>query len=296
YVTRAIGGTGLIIVEATAIAPNGRISDHDLGIWDDQHIAGLHKIVTPCQGYGCKVAIQLNHAGRKSEAQGDRIFAPSPLRFSDKLRMPVELTSDGIQEIIGWFQKAAQRADAAGFDALEIHGAHGYLINQFLSPLTNHRPDAYGGSIKNRVRFLKEIILAIKEVWPPEKPILLRVSATDYHKDGIDVWQMVAIIKEIADLVDMVHVSSGGLIPVGMEVYPGYQVELAATIKRECNIPTIAVGLITNEEMVEGILGNQWADLIALGRELLRNPYWVLQIAHRYKVPIDYPLPYERAF
>lgn len=296
YTTRAIGGVGLIIVEATGITSNGRISDHDLGIWDDHHIGALHKIAAPCQGYGSKVAIQLNHAGRKCEAQCDVIVGPSSIPFNSKARMPRELSPDGIQEIIGYFQQAAQRANSAGFDAVEIHGAHGYLINQFLSPLTNLRQDNYGGSLPNRVRFLKEILIAIKKVWPAEKPVLLRVSATDYFTDGIDVKQMAAIINEIRDYIDIVHVSSGGLLPVGIQVYPGYQIALAETIKQECSIPTIAVGLITHEEMVEEILGNQRADLVALGRELLRNPYWVLEAAQRHQVEIDFPKPYQRAF
>lgn len=296
YTSRAIGGTGLIIVEATGITPNGRISDHDLGIWNDNHIEALHRIVAPCQGYGSKVALQLNHAGRKCEAQTDTVVGPSPIPFNSTARMPLELSLDNINEIIGSFQQAAHRANIAGFDAIEIHGAHGYLINQFLSPLTNQRQDNYGGNLHNRVRFLREILIAINQVWPVEKPILLRVSATDYHTDGIDVTQMKAIIKEIRNYIDMVHVSSGGLIPVGIQVYPGYQLALSEAIKRECSIPTIAVGLITNEAMVEEILGNHRADLVALGRELLRSPYWVLEVAHRHQVQLEFPKPYRRAF
>jgi len=298
YATRAVGGVGLIIVEATGVTPNGRISNHDLGIWSDAHIEGLKKIVDLCKPYGSKMAIQLNHAGRKCEADADYIVAPSPISFSETSRQPVELSKEEIREITLSFRDAARRADQAGFDCIEIHGAHGYLVNQFLSPLSNKRKDEYGGSVQNRARFLKEICREIRTVWPEEKPLLLRVSAHDYMEGGMDVKQMVQIINEVKDYIDMVHVSSGGVVNAPIHPYPGYQVPFAETIRKECGIPTIAVGLITKDEMVTEILSNNRADLVALGRELLRNPYWVLETARKYgeNVNYDFPAPYRRAF
>lgn len=296
YTIRAIGGVGLIILEATAVTPNGRISDHDLGIWSDEHIDGLKKIVTACKSYGSKVALQINHAGRKCEADADYIVAPSPIQFNEKYKTPRELSKEDIKELVLLFREAARRANEAGFDALEIHGAHGYLISEFLSPLTNTRQDEYGGSIENRSRFLKEVLKEIKSVWPEEKPILLRVSAYDHKEGGMVPEQMVQIINGLKDYIDMVHVSSGGVVSTDVNAFPGYQIPYSEMIKRECEIPTIAVGLITKEEMVEEILSNGRADLVALGRELLRNPNWVLNAAARKNIILDFPPQYKRAF
>jgi NADPH2 dehydrogenase len=296
YVNRAIGGVGLIITEATAVIPNGRISDRDLGIWSDGHFVGLKRVVDVCHEQGAKLAVQLGHAGRKSEVMDEPIVAPSAIRFCDDYPIPKELSVDDIKNIVNKFKDAALRAFKIGFDAIEIHGAHGYLIHEFLSPLTNKRQDEYGGSLENRVRFLKEILEAVKEVWPEEKPILLRVSASDYKNGGIDINEMIRIVSSVKNYIDMVHVSSGGLEPSPVKVYPGYQVNFAEAIKKDCNIPTIAVGLITKCEQVEEILNNQRADLVALGRELLRNPYWILQTAKENDVEIDFPEQYERAY
>jgi NADPH2 dehydrogenase len=296
YVNRAIGGVGLIIVEATAVVPNGRISPRDLGIWSDGHFVNLKRVVDVCHDFGTKMAIQLAHAGRKSEVKDEPIVAPSPLRFDENYPIPNELTVDEIKHIIGKFRESAKRANNIGFDAIEIHGAHGYLIHEFLSPLTNKRKDNYGGSLENRVRFLAEILESVRQVWPSEKPILLRVSASDYKEGGIDVTDMVRIITLVKEYVDVVHVSSGGLETVPIKVYPGYQVNFAEIIKKECNVPTIAVGIITSPEQTEEILNNNRADLVALGRELLRNPYWVLDTARDYGVDIDWPFQYDRAF
>jgi NADPH2 dehydrogenase len=296
YVNRAIGGVGLIIMEATAVTPNGRISDKDLGIWSDGHFVGLKRVTDVCHEYGAKIAVQLAHAGRKSEVKDEPIVAPSSLRFSDDYPTPLELSAFEIKNIITKFKEAAFRAYKIGFDAIEIHGAHGYLIHEFLSPLTNKRTDEYGGSLENRVRFLREILEAVREVWPSEKPILLRVSASDYAGGGIDICEIVKIINLLNNYIDMVHVSSGGLEHIPVKTYPGYQVNFAETIKKECNIPTIAVGLITKCEQVEEILNNNRSDLVALGRELLRNPYWVLQTSRDNNVEFDVPQQYERAF
>lgn len=233
YAARAMGGIGLMIVEATGVAPNGRLSDWDLGIWADEHILGLRKITDVCRLYGTKSALQINHAGRKCGATTEHILAPSPLQFSDEYQLPVELSKKQINEVVTQFRDAAFRANSAGFDAIEIHGAHGYLINQFLSPLTNQRKDEYGGSIENRVRFMKEILEDVRKVWPEEKPISLRVSASDYVEGGIDINQMINIINHVKGLIDIVHVSSGAVLPTKIKTYPGYQVSFAEAIRKK---------------------------------------------------------------
>lgn len=295
YVDRAIGGAGLIIMEATAVVPNGRITENDLGIWGDGHFVGLKRVVDVCHDHGAKMAIQLAHAGRKSEVKNEPIVAPSAIRFDETYAVPKELTVEEINEITEKFKEGALRAHKIGFDAIEIHGAHGYLIHEFLSPVTNKRTDSYGGCFENRVRFLREILQKIKEVWPSEKPIILRVSASDYIEDGINIDEMVKVINAIKDDVDMIHVSSGGIQTVPIKAYPGYQVQFAEAIKKQCNIPTIAVGLIVNLEQVEEILNANRADLVALGRELLRNPYWVLDNARKRGEDYKWPKQYARA-
>ncbi len=296
YVTRAIGAVGLIILESTGVVENGRTTDNDLGIWDDKHIDGLKKIVNGVKKYGSKIAIQLNHGGRKYTGTASQAVAPSAVKFDERSTLPKELTRDDIKEIVLNFKEAAKRADKAGFDAIEIHGAHGYLIHQFLSPLSNLRKDEYGGDIKNRIRFLKEILEAVTEVWPKEKEILLRVSAYDYKEGGITLNDMIEIINEIKEYIDIVHVSTGGLIPVEINAYPGYQVNYSSIIKEKCNIPTVAVGLITDINMAEEIISNGRADLVAVGRELLRNPYFVLNEAKTRSLDFDYPEQYKGAF
>ena len=296
YGTRALGGVGLVIVESTGVTPEGRITDRDLGIWNDSQADGLKRIADTCHEYGAKVALQINHAGRKSTSQSGPSLAPSALRFSDDYRVPEEMTKDQISAVAQAFGKAARRANEAGFDALEIHAAHGYLLHEFLSPLTNRRTDAYGGNLQNRGRFLVEVLQQVHAVWPQEKPLWLRVSASDYDSRGIDGPMMVQIINGIRHEVDLVHVSSGGLMPDKVKDYPGYQVALAEQIRKECGLPTIAVGLISSEEMAEEILQNGRCDLVALGRELLRNPYWPVNTAVKHGVAGYVPESYERAF
>lgn len=296
YVSRALGGVGLIIVEATGVIPNGRITSNDLGIWNDEHILGLKSLVDKAKVYGSKMAIQLAHAGRKCTSNDEYIVAPSKIRFSEDYRIPRELTKDEIKEIVLAFREAARRADEAGFDSIEVHGAHGYLIHEFLSPITNKRTDEYGGSLENRTRFLKEILSSIKEIWPEEKPILLRVSADDYSEDGINKEEMVRIINEVKENIDMVHVSTGGLISAKFNIFPGYQVKHSETIRKECNIPTIAVGLIEEYDQIEEILNNDRADLVALGRAILRDPYIILNMAYDNDLEVKYPKQYERGY
>lgn len=296
YATRAIGGTGLIIVEATGVERRGRISDRDLGIWDDSHIVGLAKIVTLCKKYGARIGIQLGHAGRKCEVESEEIIAPSPIAYSSRYKVPRKMTKEDINDVINAFKEGARRADEAGFDLIEIHAAHGYLINEFLSPLSNKRADEYGGSLENRARFLKEILREVRKVWPENKLICVRVSAEDYVEEGNHPEDLANILNLVKDEgVDLVNVSSGAVVPAMIKAFPGYQVKFAEVIKRETNLPVIAGGLISEAEMAEEIVANNRADMVFLGRELLRNPYWPLEAAKKLNHEIDWPLQYERS-
>lgn len=297
YGSRAIGGAGLIIQEATAVVRNGRISNEDLGIWEDAQVDDLAEVVRLIHAGGARAAIQLAHAGRKCETDDAFTVAPSSFAFSDDYRIPHELTIDEIETIVASFGLAAERAVRAGYDALEIHGAHGYLIHEFLSPLSNRRTDAFGGSFENRLRFLKAVIGAIRQVWPRERALLLRLSASDYLQGGIDLEETIQIIDQVKDDVDLFDISSGGLLAAPVRSFPGYQVEFAGEIRKRCQVATIAVGLIIRMEHVENILGSGKADLVALGRELLRNPYWPIQHSSPGEVP-GCPIPeqYERAW
>jgi NADPH2 dehydrogenase len=294
YTSRAVGGVGLIIQEATAVTPQGRISPQDLGIWDDEHIEGLKELVDLMKEQGAKTGIQLAHAGRKAVLEGD-ILAPSAIPFNNEMKTPVEMTADDIKETITAFIKGSERAKKAGFDVIEVHGAHGYLINEFLSPLSNKRTDEYGGSAENRYRFLREIIDGIQQVW--DGPLLVRVSAKDYNEEGLDVEDYVVFAKWMKEQgVDLIDVSSGALVPARIPVFPGYQVKLAETIKNGADIDTGAVGLITTGIQAEEILQNERADLILLARELLRDPYWPRTAAKELGVEIEAPKQYERGW
>ncbi|WDV49852.1 NADH:flavin oxidoreductase/NADH oxidase [Streptomyces coeruleorubidus] len=312
YAARATGGTGLIIVEATAVSPEGRISPYDLGIWNDTQVEAFRRITGFLASQGTVPAIQLAHAGRKAstdrtwkggapvgpEAYGWDSVAPSPIAFDDRHPVPAELTVDQIKEIVGQFAAAARRALAAGFEIAEIHGAHGYLINEFLSPHSNHRTDAYGGSYENRTRFALEVVDAVREVWPEDKPLFFRVSATEWLDEG--GWTADDTVRFAADLrahgVDLLDVSTGGnasgvRIPTG----PGYQVPFAARVKQETTLPVAAVGLITDVEQAEKILANGEADAVLLGRELLRNPSWARQAARELGGEVRVPDQYHRS-
>ncbi|MFD5850483.1 NADPH dehydrogenase NamA [Cytobacillus pseudoceanisediminis] len=294
YTSRAVGQVGLIILEATAVTPQGRISPQDLGIWNDDHIAGLKELTGLMKDHGASAGIQLAHAGRKATVVGE-ILAPSAIAFNEKMKTPKEMTKEEVSETVEAFKKGAERAKKAGFEVIEIHAAHGYLINEFLSPLSNKRSDEYGGSAENRYRFLREVIEAVKTVW--DGPLFVRVSAHDYHDEGLtaeDYAEMGKWMKEQG--VDLIDVSSGAVVPARINSYPGYQVKFSETIKEGANIQTGAVGLITSGLQAEEILQNGRADLIFIARELLRDPYWPRTAAKELGAAIEPPKQYERGW
>jgi len=309
--SRAVGGAGLVFTEATAVNPQGRISPRDLGIWKDEHIEQLKKITRFIEQQGSIPGMQLAHAGRKAsitepwngdklipEADGGwKIVAPSPIAFSDNKGLPEELTQQGIDNIAADFKAAAQRALAAGFKVIELHGAHGYLINEFLSPLSNKRTDKYGGSFENRTRFLTEIIDSVRSIWPADLPLFLRISASDWAEDGWtvdDSVRLVEIVKEKG--VDVMDCSSGGVVSYAkIPAKPNYQVPFAEAV-RKSGILTGAVGVIVSPEQAEAILNNNQADLIFMARELLRDPYFPLRAARELGYDeMLWPVQYERA-
>lgn len=312
YAARAAGGTGLIIVEATAVSPEGRISPYDLGIWNDTQVEAFRRITRFLASHGTVPAIQLAHAGRKAsterpwkggapvgpDAHGWQPLGPSPLPFAVGHPVPTELTVAEIREIVGQFADAARRALDAGFEIAEIHGAHGYLVNEFLSPHSNHRTDAYGGSYENRTRLALEVVDAVREVWPDDKPLFFRISATDWLEE--DGWTADDTVRFAAQLkehgVDLLDVSTGGnasgvRIPVG----PGYQVPFAARVKATTPLSVAAVGLITDAEQAEKILANDEADAVLLGRELLRNPSFARLAARELGAEVHVPDQYHRS-
>ncbi|MFC0188354.1 NADPH dehydrogenase NamA [Fictibacillus aquaticus] len=294
YHSRAVGQTGLIMLEASAVTEQGRISKNDLGIWNDSHITGLKRISDAIHSAGSKSAIQIAHAGRKAMIDGP-IIAPSPIAFDEQMKKPEEMTIEQINETISAFQAGARRAKEAGFDVIEIHGAHGYLINEFLSPLTNRRSDSYGGSQQKRYRFLQEIIAAVRQVW--NGPLFVRISAHDYHPDGNSVEDYTTFAKWMKeDGVDLIDCSSGAVVPAKIPVFPGYQVKFSEKIRSEADIPTGAVGLITTGIQAEEIIQNGRADLVFIGRELLRNPYWPREAAKELRTEIAAPKQYERGW
>jgi NADPH2 dehydrogenase len=285
----------LIIIEATAVESRGRISENDLGLWTDEQKEGLRRVVELCRQNGAKVGIQLAHAGRKGELR-EEIIAPCAEAFSPKYKTPRAMTKADIADVIGAFRAAAQRAREIGMDVIEIHGAHGYLIHQFLSPLVNRRTDEYGGSLENRMRLLLEVIAAVKEVWPAENPLFLRLSCSDYDEQGLNLTDIVEVAKAAKRAgVDLIDCSSGGAVPVAPKTGPGYQVPFADRIRQEAEIPTAAVGLITEPVQAEEILFNERADLIFLARHLLRDPYWPIRAARALGADEPWPEQYLRA-
>lgn len=294
YGDAAIGGLGLIIVEATAVTPEGRILGRDLGLWQDSQIDGHRRITEAAHEFGAKVGIQIAHAGRKCAMKDMDIVAPSAIAFDKTYATPQELDLYGIKRLRAAFGASAERAVKAGYDLIEIHAAHGYLLHEFLSPLSNVRTDGYGGSRENRVRLLNEVIEEVRAVMPAGMPLLVRVSATDYWPGGIDIDEMTHIVDLFKERVDMVHVSSGALVAnAHISAYPGYQVPLSETIRTRCEVPTMAVGLITRIEQVEEILKNGRADLVSLGRVLLREPYFVINSA---RGEVEIPFAIQRGF
>ncbi|WFB06457.1 NADH:flavin oxidoreductase/NADH oxidase [Streptomyces sp. LX-29] len=318
YTSRATGGTGLILVEATAVSPEGRISIADLGLWNDAQVEAFRPITAFLKERGTVPGIQLGHAGRKAsteqqwlgsgpvppERHGWQTLAPSPLPFDEEYPEPEELTTDQIQEIVGQFAAAARRALSAGFEVVEIHGAHGYLIGQFLSPHTNHRTDEYGGSFENRTRFALEVVDAVRAVWPEELPLFFRISATDWltenPEDEREGWtadetvRFAALLREHG--VDLLDVSTGGLVPhARIPTGPGYQVPFATRVREETGLPVAAVGLITEPRQAEKIVANGEADAVLLGRELLRDPYFARRAARELGADLQVPPQYHRA-
>lgn len=306
----AQGGAGLVFTEAAAILPEGRISPEDLGIWNLAQAEALAPIVKFIKSQGAVPGIQLAHAGRKASAfspwrgsgsvpigaGGWTPVAPSAVPFDADWSMPTALDEPGILAVIEAFMDAARRALAAGFQVIEVHAAHGYLLHQFLSPLSNHRTDAYGGSFENRTRLVREVVGALRAILPEELPLVVRISATDWTDGGWDLDQSVALAIELralgADLMDCS--SGGGVAGAKIPLAPGYQVPFAARIRAEAEIPTGAVGLITEPEHAERILAEGSADLILMARELLRDPRWPLRAAHALGADVPWPAPYAR--
>lgn len=293
YVSRAIGGVGLIITEATAVSPEGRISDGDLGLWCDEQIDMYKQLSKQIHDCGSKIGIQLAHAGRKSEAK-DAPIAPSALAFSPNFRTPSEMSLEDIEKIKDDFINAAKRAMSADIDVIEIHAAHGYLINQFLSPLSNKREDKYGGNFENRNRLLKEIVIQIRNFF--NGPLFVRISADETVSEGNHIEQSINTAAMLKDLgVDLIDVSSGGVEPVLPSFYPGYQSLYAKEIRAKVGIKTGTVGLIRDDEFAEFLLKEEFSDLIFLGRVLLKDPFWVINAASKNGKTI-YPKAYERAY
>jgi 2,4-dienoyl-CoA reductase-like NADH-dependent reductase (Old Yellow Enzyme family) len=311
--SRAVGGAGTVLTEAIAVLPEGRISPSDLGIWSDAHIENLARIVNFLHQHGAVAGTQLAHAGFKastsvpwqkpgqpvpiSEGGWLPIYSSTDKGFTPQSIQPEALTPEGIARIVAAFAEGARRTLAAGFELVEIHGAHGYLVHQFLSPLVNTRTDQYGGNFENRTRLLREIISAVRAVWPERLPLWLRISASDWTEGGWTIEDSIALAKRVQGMgVDLIDASSGGIVPTAkIPLGPGYQTRFAERIRRESGILTGAVGMITAPEQAQHIVATGQADLVLLARELLRAPYWPLRAASVLKQNIAWPKQYERA-
>ncbi|MDN3549487.1 NADH:flavin oxidoreductase/NADH oxidase [Mucilaginibacter aquaedulcis] len=310
--SKAVGGAAMIITEAAAVSPEGRITFADLGIYDDAHIPKLKQITDFIHAHGAIAGIQLAHAGRKAshkepwtggrqipsdQQNGWKTLAPSPIPFAEGEEAPIELDKAGIEKIKADFKTAASRAIAAGFKVIELHSAHGYLLHQFLSPISNKRTDEYGGSFENRIRLTLEVVEAVLEVWPKENPLFVRISATDWTEGGWTPDESSALAKILKDKgVDLFDVSSGGnVLNAKIPLKPGYQVEFAEKIKKESGILTGAVGLITKSHQANEIIQEGEADIVFLAREMLRDPHFPLRAAHELGVEVKWPVQYERA-
>lgn len=302
YGARAIGGAALLMQEATAVEARGRITVNDLGLYNDEQIENLRRIVDLVHSFGALMGVQIAHAGRKawSNRKGvgpEQAVAPSATAFGADWQTPRALAVPELEGIVEAFAAAARRALAAGYDTIELHAAHGYLIHEFISPLSNQRTDDYGGSLQNRMRLLERVVDAVRRELPADKPLLARLSCTDWLPGGVtidDMVQVAAMLKEHG--VDLVDCSSGGSSPAAVAPSkPGYQVPFAERVRREAGVATGAVGLIWAPEMADEIVCNERADLVILGRELLRNPHWPLLAAHQLGQSITWPKQYERA-
>ncbi len=310
--SRAVGGAGLIFTEAAAVSAEGRISPSDLGIYDDAHVEKLAEIVAFLHQQGASAGMQLAHAGFKASTaapwdgggpvppgQGGwlPVLAPSAKPFREGWMVPHAMSAQEIAGVVRAFARASERAVAAGFRMLEIHAAHGYLLHEFLSPLTNRRTDAYGGSFENRTRALREVVSAVREVVPEAMPLAVRISASDWMEGGWTVDDSIELARELKTLgVDLVDCSSGGIVPdAKIEIGPEYQVPFARRVRAEAQIATGAVGLITTAAQAEGIVERGDADLVLFARELLRSPYWPLDAAHKLGADVPWPVQYERA-
>jgi 2,4-dienoyl-CoA reductase-like NADH-dependent reductase (Old Yellow Enzyme family) len=307
--SRAVGGAALIFVEATAVTRDGRISPADLGIWDDRHVEPLDRIARFVRSQGAVAGIQLAHAGRKAstdvpwrggtrprtpEQSGWTPIAPSPIPFSEGDPAPIALDEAGIEGVIAAFEAATHRALAAGFRVIEIHAAHGYLLHEFLSPLSNAREDRYGGPLENRMRLVLEVAERLRRIMPSDLPLFVRISATDWVEGGWDIEQSVILARRLKALgVDLIDVSSGALVPKAtIPVARGYQVPFARRIREEAGILTGAVGLITEPRHADEVITGGDADLVFIGRELLREPYWALKAQHELGEEPSWPVPY----
>jgi 2,4-dienoyl-CoA reductase-like NADH-dependent reductase (Old Yellow Enzyme family) len=309
---RAVGGAGLVMTEAAAVSPEGRISPQDLGLWDDEQVSPLARIAAFISRQGSVPAIQLAHAGRKASTKRpwdgggpaspedggwSPVLAPSDIPFDDGWQTPQALDEAGMARVVDDFASAARRAAAAGFRAAEIHAAHGYLLHQFLSPISNRRTDALGGSLENRMHFPLRVVEAVRSAWPAELPLFLRISATDWVEGGFVPDEAVVFARQARILgVDLVDCSSGGMHPKAqVPVGPGYQVPFSARIRAEAGVATAAVGLITTARQAADIVENGQADLVLLGREMLRTPQWALRASAELGKSLPGPRPYERA-
>lgn len=303
----ARAGVGVVLTEATAVLPEGRISPQDTGLWNDEQTAAWRRITDFAHRHGAAIGVQLAHAGRKASTRapwlggvagpedgGWEPVGPSPEAYPGLLA-PRALSLDEVAALPEAFAAAAERALAAGFDLVEIHAAHGYLLHQFLSPLSNHRTDAYGGSFENRTRLVREVVDAVRARVPEDFPVIVRISATDWLEGGWDADASVALARTLQGTVDLVDVSTGGVAPARIEVGPGYQVPYAERVRAEAGVPTGAVGLITEPAHAEEIVKNGQADVVLLARALLREPHWALRAATELGGEVDWPQQYERA-
>lgn len=310
--SRAVGGAACIIQEATAVSPEGRISPADAGIWNDEQAQAYQRITRFLKDNGCVPAIQLAHAGRKAstaapwlgghavdESEGGwrPLLAPSPIAFSDSSPMPQEMSLQDIDRLVEQFAAAARRSLAAGYEVVEVHAAHGYLLHEFLSPLSNQRTDEYGGSLENRMRLPLRVAQAVRDAWPEHLPVLVRISATDWVEGGWDLEQSIEFCKRLKAIgIDLIDVSTGALVPnAQIPAGPGFQVPFAEAIRKQAGIATGAVGFITAAPQAEQILVTGQADVVLLARESLRDPYWPLHAAHFLGTDVTWPKQYERA-